>query len=176
MLKFVDKIGFFLYNINIMNGRKIKVYLDTSVVSHLWQLDALEKMQETLALWEEFKKNKFDIYLSDLTIDESNECSEEKRNKLFNYLKQIKYTRLSITSVSADIASQIINLGILKEKSRDDANHIGIAVANELDYIVSWNFKHMVNIKTVNGVRAITNLRGYKDIDLVTPTYFLGEE
>ena len=53
---------------------------------------------------------------------------------------------------------------------------MGIAVANELDYIISWNFKYMINVKTVNGVRAITNLRGYKNIDLVTPTYFLGEE
>ena len=95
---------------------------------------------------------------------------------MFNYLKQIKYTRLSITNIPADIALQIIELGILKEKSRDDANHIGIAVANELNYIISWNFKHMINVKTVNGIRAITNLRGYKNIDLVTPTYFLGED
>ena len=45
-----------------------------------------------------------------------------------------------------------------------------------MDYIVSWNFKHIVNVRTVNGVRAITNLRGYNDIDLVAPTYFLGYE
>ena len=74
------------------------------------------------------------------------------------------------------IGKQIIELGILKEKSRDDANHIGIAIANDMDYIISWNFKHMVNVRTVNGVRAITNLRGYNDIDLVTPTYFLWED
>ena len=159
-----------------MSDRKLKVYLDTAVVSHLWQLDAPVQMQQTLELWERFKEGIFDIYLSDLTIDEVNECGDEKREKLFNYLKQIKYTRLSITNISADIASQIIELGILREKSRDDANHIGIAVANELDFIISWNFKHMINVKTVNGVRAITNLRGYKNIDLVTPTYFLGEE
>ena len=36
--------------------------------------------------------------------------------------------------------------------------------------------KHMVNIKTVNGVRAITNLRNRKPIEIVTPSYFLGEE
>ena len=111
-----------------------------------------------------------------MTIDEVNECPEEKRTKLFDCLKQIKYTRLLISNESADIAKQIIELGILREKSRDDANHIGIAVANELNYIISWNFKHMVNVKTVNGIRAITNLRGYNDIDLVTPTFFLGEE
>ena len=54
-----DKIRDFLYNRIVMNERKLKVYLDTSVVSHLWQIDAPEKMKETLALWEEFKKDKF---------------------------------------------------------------------------------------------------------------------
>ncbi len=159
-----------------MNNRKLKVYLDTTVVSHLWQLDVPEKMNETLGLWEEFKKNRFDIYLSQLTLEEVDKCTEEKREKLAKHLEEITFTNLSLTDESISIGKQIIELGILKEKSRDDANHIGVAVANNLDYIISWNFKHMVNIKTVNGVRAITNLRGYKDIDLVTPTYFLGEE
>ena len=58
----------------------------------------------------------------------------------------------------------------------DDCTHIGVALSNQLDYIVSWNFKHMVNVKTVNGVRAISILNGYKTIDLVSPTYFLEEE
>ena len=65
-----------------MDDRKLKVYLDTLVISHLWQIDAPKKMQETLALWEEFKKGKFDIYISLLTIEEVNDCSEIKRNKL----------------------------------------------------------------------------------------------
>lgn len=105
-----------------------------------------------------------------------NECSEEKKQKLGNYLNEIKYTILNLSEIAISIGQQIIELGILKEKSRDDSNHIGIAVANQLDYIISWNFKHMVNVKTVNGVRAITSLRNYKSIDLVEPTYFLEEE
>ena len=48
-----------MYNIIVINNRILKVYLDTSVLSHLWQIDAPEKMQETLALWEELKKNRF---------------------------------------------------------------------------------------------------------------------
>lgn len=160
----------------INNNRKIKVYLDTSVISHLCQIDAPEKMSETLLLWDKFKKDNFDIYISDVTIDEIDGCQEDKKVKLFDYLRQINYKRLSITKESVNIANQIIDLGILHEKSRDDANHIGVAIENGCNYIISWNFKHMVNVKTVNGIRAITNLRGYNNIDLVTPTYFLGEE
>ena len=159
-----------------MDDRKLKVYLDTSVISHLWQIDAPEKMQETLALWEEFKKGKFDIYISLLTIEEVNGCSEIKRKKLSEYLKQIEYKVLDVTDEAQKIADMIVDMKILTKKSIDDCTHIGVAVSNGLDYLISWNFKHMVNIKTVNGVRAISLLNGYKNIDLVTPTYFLGEE
>lgn len=159
-----------------MNERKLKVYLDTSVVSHLWQPDAPEKMQETLSLWDRFKNGNFDVYLSYLTVDEINECNNEKIDKLNNYLKQINYTVLDVTSEAQKIADILVNLNILTKKSIDDCTHIGVALSNQLDYIISWNFKHMVNVKTVNGVRAISVLKGYKTIDLVSPTYFLGEE
>ena len=42
--------------------------------------------------------------------------------------------------------------------------------------ILSWNFKHIVNIKTIHGVRAITNLVGYKTIDIVSPSVLLESE
>lgn len=155
---------------------KLKVYLDTSVLSHLCQMDAPEKMQETLALWERLKTGRFDVYLSYLTIDEINECNDEKIVKLNNYLKQINYHILDVTNEAQRIADIIVGMKILSEKSIDDCTHIGVALSNQLDYIISWNFKHMVNVKTVNGVRAISILNGYKSIDLVSPTYFLGEE
>ena len=69
----------------ISDNRKLKVYLDTSVISHLYQLDAPEKMAETLALWDKFKKGGFDIYLSDVTIDEVDGCQEDKKVKLFGF-------------------------------------------------------------------------------------------
>lgn len=139
-------------------------------------MDAPEKMQETLALWERLKTGRFDVYLSYLTIDEINECNDEKIVKLNNYLKQINYHILDVTNEAQRIADIIVNMKILSEKSIDDCTHIGVALSNQLDYIISWNFKHMVNVKTVNGVRAISILNGYKSIDLVSPTYFLEEE
>ncbi|MDR3020616.1 MAG: hypothetical protein LBU66_06910 [Treponema sp.] len=71
---------------------------------------------------------------------------------------------------------EIIRLGILKEKDRDDCVHIGTAIVSQCDYIVSWNFKHMVNVKTIKGVRAITNLHGYSNVDIVQPTMLVEKE
>jgi len=64
-------------------------------------------------------------------------------------------------------------LGILKEKSIDDCKHIAAAIIGECDIIVSWNFKHIVNINTARGVKIITAMEGYDDVLIYTPTYFI---
>lgn len=78
--------------------RKLKVYLDTSVISYLQQEDAPERMKDTLALWKQFEAEKYDIYLSQVTLDEVGECREPKRTTLFEYLSRISYTKLEITN------------------------------------------------------------------------------
>ena len=62
--------------------RKLKVYLDTSVISYLQQEDAPERMKDTLALWAQFEVGKYDICLSQVTLDEVGECREPKRTVL----------------------------------------------------------------------------------------------
>ena len=142
--------------------RKLKVYLDTSVISYLQQEDTPERMKDTLALWKQFEAKKYDIYLSQVTLDEVGECRAPKRTALFEYLSRISYT------------NQIIDMGILTPKSFDDCQHIATAVVHGCDCIISWNFKHIVNIKTIKGVRAITHLESYKDIDIMNPSVLLG--
>ena len=133
------------------NFRKTKIYLDTSVLSYLKQDDSPERMKATLQFWEELKT----------------------RDKL----KEIQFTFLTKDEDAEKLASQIIDLGILTNKSHDDCLHIAIAVLEACNYIVSWNFKHLVNVKTVNGVRAITNLKGFSPIDIITPEMLLkGDE
>ena len=74
------------------------------------------------------------------------------------------------------VARQIISMGILTEKSFDDCQHIGTAVVNGCDCIISWNLKHIVNVKTIRGMRAITNLEGYKQIEILSPSALLESE
>lgn len=83
---------------------------------------------------------------------------------------------VSINETIEYVAEQIVALGILTKKSLDDCIHIATAIVNSCDYIVSWNFKHMVNIKTIRGVRAITNLQGYQNIDIIQPTMLTQNE
>ena len=57
--------------------RKIKVYLDTSVISYLDQQDAPEKMQETREVWELIKAGHYEIFISDVVLRELNDCKED---------------------------------------------------------------------------------------------------
>lgn len=157
-------------------NEKLKIYLDTSVISYLKQDDVPEKMLNTIKLWEIFKSEKYDLYLSTVTLQEIEDCPEPKRSILYQYLSEINYTVIDIKQMVSDIARQLIEMRILPPKSYDDCQHIAAAVEMGCDCIVSWNFKHIVNIKTIRGVRAITNLKGYKPIEILNPSVLLESE
>lgn len=74
------------------------------------------------------------------------------------------------------LANKIIESKILTEKSFDDCTHIAVAMENEWDVILSWNFKHLVNIKTIQGIRTITNILKNKSIEIMTPETLLKME
>ncbi len=156
--------------------RKLKVYLDTSVISHLLQEDVPEKMADTRKLWEMFKNKKYEVYLSTIVLKEIQKCPEPKRTQLIDCLNEIEFTTLDITEDVTAVAYKIIELGVLTQKSFDDCQHIGAALIHECDCIISWNFKHIVNVKTIRGVRAITNLEGYKMIEIWNPSVLLESE
>ena len=71
--------------------KKIKIYLDTSVISHLASEDTPEKMSDTLDFWRELEKDKYLVTISDLTIAELTKCPEPKRTILFEYLSAINF-------------------------------------------------------------------------------------
>jgi len=64
---------------------KLKVYLDTSVISHLLQEDVPEKMADTRKLWEKFKAGQYDVYLSTVTLEEISNVSIFETDKLYTY-------------------------------------------------------------------------------------------
>lgn len=148
---------------------KIKIYLDTSVVSYLQQDDAPDKMATTLKLWKKFKNGVYDVYLSQITLNEISECNNNKLIYLKHKLSEIEYTILHINQETYKLANRIIEQKILTEKSFDDCQHIAVALENNCDVILSWNFKHLVNIKTIQGIRTITNVLKNKSIEIMTP-------
>lgn len=155
---------------------KSKIYLDTSVISHLEAEDTLEKMQDTLQLWQELKKDKYIVTISDLTLAELNKCPEPKRTLLLEHLSQIDYDEVHETPETITLADEYLRYGVLNHKSRDDCRHIAVATIVGCKYIISWNFKHFVNIKTINKVQAVNKLLDYNEISILPPSMMLEGE
>ncbi|MCL2839940.1 MAG: PIN domain-containing protein [Defluviitaleaceae bacterium] len=154
--------------------RKLKVYLETSVLSHLDQQDAPDKMNDTLVLWDEIKQGLYDVYISDVVIDEITSNAELKRARLFEYLTEIEYTLIDVNNEIRAYANKIVEAGILSNKHYNDCLHIASAVVNDCQLLLSWNFRHMVKIKTINGVRSISAALGYHGIDIYQPSALIG--
>jgi len=158
--------------------KKLRLYLETSAISYLDQLERGEQCADTHRLWEKIKDGVFEAVISDVCVAEITKCSERKRSTLFGYLSQIEYTAVEVVSddKTLKVARCFIDLGILKQTSYDDCQHIAAAITNECDVIVSWNFKHIVNLKTISGVKAVTALEGYTDVLICTPSVIVGDD
>ena len=154
--------------------RKPKVYLDTSVVSHLEAIETPDKMRDTHLFWEELKANKYQAVISNITIAEITKCSEPKRTMMFRKLDEIDYMVLEENEETLLLADNYLSHGVLRSKSMDDLRHISVASATDCKYIASWNFKHFVNVKTIEKVQSANKLYGYHDIIIVPPSMLIG--
>jgi len=156
--------------------RKIKFYLDTSIISHLFADDTPDKMIDTIRLWNDLINGKYKIYISDVVLNEVQHCPEPKRSQMLEKIRQIELTILHEDDEVKDLAIEYIKGGVLKEKSYDDCLHIAYAVIYHCDAIVSWNFKHLVNFKTINKIRIVNAINHYKELSIISPTMLVEEE
>ena len=154
----------------------VKLYLDTSVISHLKAEDIPERMQDTLDFWHDLKNDKYKVLISGLTIAELMKCPEPKRTSLFENLGEIEYEEVQETPESIELAEEYLRHGVMSPKSRDDCRYIAIATITGCKYIISWNFKHFVNIKTINKVQAVNKLMEYSEINILPPSMMLEED
>jgi hypothetical protein len=125
-------------------------------------------------LWKKIKSDAYDVVASSVMIRELSKCEDNKKKTLFDYLSEIEFVRVEINDEIEKIATKIIDCGILTQKSFDDCLHIASAIFAECDLIVSWNFKHIVNIKTIEGVRYVSALSGHRAISIYDPLTFMG--
>ncbi|MDR2897690.1 MAG: PIN domain-containing protein [Spirochaetaceae bacterium] len=157
--------------------RKQRLYLDTSVISYLDQQDSSERMKITHIFWQKVLNDEYDIVISDVVYEELAGCDEEKRNILTEYLDRITHRKVIIGEAEKDIADCIIENGILtREKSYSDCLHIAAAITSGCNTILSWNFKHIVNPKTINGVKIVSIKSGYPEVSIYSPESFIGAE
>jgi predicted nucleic acid-binding protein len=154
--------------------KKLRIYVETSVISHLDAPDRPDRMEETLLLWKEIVAEKYEVVVGDPVILELRKCHEPKRSFMFEKLKKVKYSTIVETEASKQLAAEYINVGGLPGKSWTDATHIALATLAQCDMIVSWNFKHIVNLRAMDVVKRVNAQKNLKSIQIFPPSVFLG--
>ena len=156
--------------------RKTKIYIDTSVINYLVATRLPEKMSDSLALWEIFASGEsFEVILSEMVNEELQLCYEPKRSHLFEKISEISFEIISETPEITELANRYIDFGVLHPKHHHDLLHIAYATVSRCKLVVSWNFKHFVNFKTMDRVNAVNLVEGYDPIRIVSPSMLLGE-
>jgi predicted nucleic acid-binding protein len=154
--------------------KRLRIYLDTSVISHLDSPDVPDRQEDTHKLWEDIRAGSYEAFISPVVIQELSDCLEPKRSVLARQLRLIPHTILQEVDEVLNLATKYLETGILREKSFDDCQHIAYASVYNCDMVVSWNFKHMVNYKTITGVKGANALSGYRGMPICSPTMLIG--
>jgi len=150
--------------------RKPKLYLETSVWNFYYADDAPDFMEVTRRFFNQVSEDNFDIYISRVVLDEVEKASLEIQDKLGRLIKQYKPKLLLLEEVADDLAYDYIDSDVLTLKSLEDCRHAAIATVNELDYLLSWNMRHLANANRMQGINAVNIRNGYtKKLELVTP-------
>jgi predicted nucleic acid-binding protein len=89
-------------------------------------------------------------------------------------MQKLGCTELPRQSEADDLAKLYVSEEILSEKHIDDLTHVAYAVLARCDYIISWNMKHLVRIRTIDRVNAVNFLYHYPGINIVTPEFITG--
>ncbi len=144
----------------------MKIYLDTSVISALFD----DRNPERKALTEEFfsKKGIYETYISELTIAEIERTPDKVlKDKMKQVIKD--FLVLEINESVEELANEYMKYGAVPETYSEDAYHIAVAVLNEMDCLLSWNFRHIVRRKTKDIVRMVNTLMNLKHIEIIAP-------
>ncbi|MBS3913944.1 MAG: PIN domain-containing protein [Bacteroidetes bacterium] len=146
---------------------KETLYLDTSIPSAYYDERTKERMENTRKFWEDVLPT-YAVYISEITVKElENTKNERLKNKFRTLVANIKVLRTNKTI--EDLATAYIEQNIFPEKYIDDARHVATASYYGITFVVSWNFVHLVKVKTRKLVNSVNILNGFKEIQIVSP-------
>jgi len=147
----------------------MRIYIDTSVINGLYARDSQIKTDT-----EQFFKNvhllHYKLYGSEATIAEiENTPDTSKKELLKTAFEEYQIEILPMVEEARRLANRYVAVEIIPAKYFPDALHIAVASVYNIPVLVSWNFEHMVKIKTKLGVNRVNSQQGYPTIEISSP-------
>jgi len=147
--------------------KKPQVYLDTSVTSAYVDDRAPDRQRLTRLFWTRMRGN-FIPVISTMVLSEIRATPDEERKREMEALVE-GFRILEFDEEAGLLAKEYVKRGVIPEDYEEDANHVAVAVVNGVRYLASWNFKHIVRVRTRREVNLVNALMGYEEIELVAP-------
>lgn len=148
------------------------VYLDTSVISAYFDNRTPLRMVDTQSFWKLQGELRFTI--SDVGLAEIERTPQSARKAQMLELVQ-DLPVLELTPTAERLAEQCLKENLVPAKKVEDAHHLALAVVSGMDYLVSWNFRHMVNYRTAEKLPLLAAKNGYfKRLTIFSPSAFSG--
>ena len=152
--------------------KRFYVYVDASVIGGC---EDSEFAEATLSLWQLFIQGVYIMVLSEHTLRELQGAPESVRNRLFE-IPEAHQIILADTPEADALAEAYQAHGVVGPGSRSDALHVALATIGRVDVLVSWNFKHIVNLGRIRLFNAVNLEEGYGLIEIRTPKEVLSGE
>jgi predicted nucleic acid-binding protein len=144
---------------------KQRIYIDTSVFGGYYD----EEFEEfTKQLFDRIMKGEFILLYSTVTQEELGAAPKDVK-ELVNHLKKDFTEFVEITNEVIELALQYISEKVVGKTSYADCLHIALATIQKADFLISWNFKHIVNIQRIMGYNSINIKNGYKQLEIRSP-------
>ena len=147
---------------------KQRIYLDTSVFGGYFD-DEFEDY--TIPFFERIKSGEYIVLFSSVTQDEL-ELAPENVKVLVKSLRIDLSEFIDTTEEAIDLATEYISEKVVGKTSFADCLHIALATINRADFLVSWNFKHIVNVERIRGYNSINIKNGYRQLEIRSPREF----
>lgn len=149
-----------------------RFYFDTSVFGGVYDME-FEK--ESTLLFEKVSLGQIICVYSNLTESELSNAPERVKD-FFQNLKPEHKEIVSVTPEGLQLAKTYIAENVVGETSIDDCIHIATATLNKVDVLVSWNFKHIVNVYRIRGYNSVNLRLGYSTLEIRSPKEIVGNE
>jgi predicted nucleic acid-binding protein len=153
-----------------------KIYIETSIVSYLTarpsnNLIAAAWQKETIDWWET-QKGRFDLYISEVVIEEASRGDASAASRRLAALEGLEVLQLNKAAV--ELSKILIQEGGIPKKALDDALHVAIASVHSIDFLLTWNCRHIDNAEMKPKIRRIIEEHGYLCPEIATPSELMG--
>lgn len=151
-----------------MEVKKPTVYIETTVPNYVFSKRYPEKQRVAKEIFTLIRNGIIEPFISRAVVDELAATPDKtQRAKLLKLIEGVEV--LPITEEVRELAQKYLDEGIFPKKKLLDAQHVAVASVNKLDFVISWNFEHIVKVKTRELVEAVNTLLGYPTPEIVVP-------